>query len=94
MGEMVERVAKAIHAVVQTYNPPIQGYGGPGWGAYVKEAEAAIAAMREPSVEMVGDAGARVLNQYVNADPADSYHGTATWAWECWQAMIDEALKP
>lgn len=54
---------------------------------------AVIEAMREPTAEMFGGGGAEVLNRYINADPADSYCGTATWADECWRAMIDVALS-
>lgn len=87
-SEMVERVARAIALdECQSWDELDFIHAA----MYVSFARAAISAMREPTVEMIGVAGAEVLNRYVGADPGDSYHGTATWAAECWEAMIDAA---
>ncbi len=61
MSEMVERVARAI-CTADGCDPDAIGYGMgvlmpdgtkyPLWCAHVKRAEAAIAAMREPTIEM------------------------------------------
>lgn len=58
---MVEKVARAIHAVVQTYTPPAVGYSGPGWRSYEREARAAIAAMRVEAMLDVVSAACRVV---------------------------------
>ena len=55
-------------------------------------ARAALEATKNPSAEMFGGAGAEVLNRYVGKDPADYPYGTAQWADECFNAMIQAAL--
>jgi hypothetical protein len=68
MTEMVERVAKAIHDL---------GYGLTE-NLELTIANAAIAAMREPTAAMIKAAGNGELDSWIKED---------------WQDMIDEALK-
>ena len=89
---IVEAIARAI---CEAHLPP--GTCDMGCESCKKEARAALTAaldhMREPSAEMIGGAGARALNKYVGADPADSYYGTSVWADECWKAMLSQLRK-
>ncbi len=79
MNEMVERVARALW---------MERYNGPPWEdeesdmreIYYGRASAAIAAMREPTEEMMTAGGERL--------------GTTNYyAGQCWKAMADAALK-
>ena len=84
MSEMVERVAKAI------YEAGPDGYvwesAAPYWlNEYRDLARAAIAAMREPSVEME-KAGARGISACFTPEPDDPP------ALAAWRAMVDAAL--
>jgi hypothetical protein len=85
MSEMVERVAKAL-SIVDGNHPDACSNDEeeiPAWKLYVKDARAAIEAMREPTEAM--------LNEAVGA--LDSHNVGSHEANIVWQAMIDEALK-
>ncbi len=77
MSEMIERVAKAIYDRTLE-DDQLADYGLPMADA-ITCAKAAIEAMREPTQDML-NAGKAIMTDY-----DDSL--------ECWQAMIDEALK-
>ena len=89
MSEMVERVARAI-CVKNCEDPDEASYGflGTGdpksfaWRGYIPHAIAALAALREPTEEMVRAAYDQTMN------------GIGSMPRAYWQAMIDEALKP
>lgn len=77
MSEMVERVARAISAKHDWKEWEQTHDESPPWSPYIDDARAAIAAMRNPTEEMV----IAVAQQYGPALEAD------------YQAMIDGALK-
>jgi len=93
MSELVERVARAL--CTESGMPPdyIHYEGGliapdqpfvpkdpkPNWTRFVKEARAALSAMREPTDAML-DAGWKGFGEGEECEPV-------------WQAMIDAALK-
>lgn len=87
MSEMVERVARAL-CVADGCDPdhesadPIDT-GIKLWTRYVRDASAAIEAIREPTKAMIQAAYDSSLDDDERFD-----------AHEIWQAMIDEALKP
>ena len=93
---MVERVAKAI-CQADGGSPEEVVHVRPGvtyrlWAEYEQKARAAIAAMREPTGEMV-DAGAAsygVPTPAIGSLPLSVIDGQPTKAW---RAMIDEALR-
>lgn len=108
--DMVERVARAIWDErcrhwgkyrKDLHEPDSEGYD---WGdlglskrkELLREARAAIAAMREPTEEM-GSAGLRKWTKPGNAhemDDADFAAGNpCRWMKPVWRAMIDAALK-
>jgi hypothetical protein len=72
MSEMVERVAKAM---------ALADGGNAYWKPYMREARAAIEAMREPTDNMKFVAS----NTSLGFSPGDVADG--------WRLMIDEALK-
>lgn len=78
MSEMAERVANAIRAKHQEYDPTPHDY------QYM--AEAAIAAMREPTDDMMVAAETAVPTLASFADKQDSR------SYRAWQAMVDAAL--
>ena len=81
MSEMVERVARAIHDAMDITD---------SLDATAAEtyARAAIEAMREPTEDMLVDAGVMEgFNGYVDEGDEDRPHI------EWWQAMIDKALE-
>lgn len=81
MSEMVERVAKAILNDNDLWND----MGAPGQNALVEEARRAIAAMREPTPEMLGAAAVILIKEF------PEWHKAPVRA--IFQAMIDEMLK-
>ena len=78
MNEMIERVARAM-AEADVHNT--------AWKLYVREARAAIEAMREPTEEMFVAAYAVNGGKWTD----DEYEPPPKI---CWSAMIDAALKP
>lgn len=84
--EMVERVSRAIEAT-----GPRESVASvePSWMAFLPQARAAIAAMREPTGNMGSAAGRKFCdleNHYGGQFPS---FGVI----DCYRAMIDEALK-
>lgn len=78
MSEVVERVARAIcRAGICGPKDHLDEQEDRNWRKFELEARAAIAAMREPTLKMEL---AAPVNEYAEAR-------------ECWQAMIDAALK-
>jgi hypothetical protein len=77
MSELVERVAKAI-----------ADCNGHDWEHYCDEASATIAAMREPTPEML-NAGTAIIAEYFGER---SYSTGVNTAREVWYDMIDAAL--
>ena len=76
MSEMVERVARAI-CLTQTQDER-------GWLAFLTEAQAAIAAMREPTAEMQVFGVEALIG---HREPVEECSAPV------WRAMIDEALR-
>ena len=90
MGEMIERVAREICVtsghVPDALDPRTFGADNslrPQWMNFVEQARAAIAAMREPTYEMVKSGVMRRLGIGSAAELVEAE----------WQAMIDEALS-
>lgn len=95
MSEMVERVARAVHATARaSQNVPEPPMSDEMWRIYWGSlagarghlgnlARAAIAAMREPTLRLCG------------AVPADLFEGDGpdTRCAKVWRAMIDKALE-
>lgn len=83
MSSMIERVAEAIY----------EADVGKGWHLhsefYLKAARAAIEALREPTEEMAVTGGSAC--KYVDDDGENGVNRAN--AYECYKAMIDEALK-
>jgi hypothetical protein len=81
MTDMIERVAKAIDADRRGWAlvPPEGATDENRWKTYTPIARAAIAAMREPSGEML--------------TAADLRDGICTSYDELWKTMIDAALE-
>lgn len=79
MGEMVERVARALTIPSGAYPYERIAQDNEALGALFDMARAAIAAMREPTVEML-------LSQ---VPPRKEFTGIG----DAWRGMIDEALK-
>lgn len=108
MSEMVERVAKVLYArkCAEIAADPTAAYRGPfspfeellkAKDAYLDDARAAIAAMREPTDEM-WDAGAENLygvsrEKAIEYAKEDKFESDGHKAEEIWQALIDAALK-
>lgn len=89
MSEMVERVARAL-SIADGNHPGACSNDEeeiPAWKLYVKDARAAIEAMREPTAAM-RHAASDVL-WYEGLDEGQGYPPPR----EAWQAMLDEALK-
>ena len=79
---MIERVARAICQMSGGWPDTLGGDGLRGWQHWIKEAEAAIKAMHEPTEGMVRAGNASGLKATVKTVSAD-----------VWQAMIDKALE-
>lgn len=91
MSEMVERVARAVCKANGT-DPDNDDFPPCDWRNYVPEANAAIAAMREPTGAMI-DAGANsygVPTPAIGSLPLSVLNGQPSKAWK---TMIDEALR-
>ena len=100
MNEMRERVAESIHT--KFVSQQVRPEDWPKWGELLAQghqgqsrvsdtrglADAAVAAMREPTDAMVKQ-GEMAAYEY-RADPAD---WTLKLTKDAWQAMIDAALK-
>lgn len=83
MNEVVERVAKAIHATARLKMASTwDGTSDGDKQAYRVMAHAAIKAISKPTIEM-GLAGFAQLSLETSPHAAE----------DCWQAMITEALK-
>lgn len=80
MTDMIEKVARALHQ---------DGVDNPDWKAWVPQARAAIAAMREPTDEMKS-AGDSMMPHF--ADTAGTFVTGYDVAGEVWTAMADAAL--
>lgn len=98
MNEMVERAARAMawEAIIESlelsgvmaFNPEwTEKQVDEDWPMYRRHARAAIAAMREPTEEMIDD-GDDEFPQFEEAMYRFEYLRKA------WQAMIDAALPP
>jgi hypothetical protein len=86
MMNMIEKVARKL--CEENYNKPDNKtqFGSYVWTLYIKDAKVAIEAMRKPSEEMLNSA----------RDWSVAKHGRGVGnvdATQCWQAMIDAALK-
>jgi hypothetical protein len=81
MSAMEERVARAIAVSLEVPSD--------SWRDHVDEARAAIAAMREPTADMLR-AGRYNLGHDEEGRPISLEDGEVD---EIWQTMIDEALK-
>lgn len=80
---MIEKVADAISISFRDEGY-IEGVSDPNeWNEFIKAAEAAIKAMREPTDEMIFDG---------LIDPG-AWGVDMLYIKEVWQAMIDNALK-
>jgi hypothetical protein len=98
-ASMVERVAAAMSAWMTPPTGPhcLENY--PGQAEHYraearKNARAAIAALRDPTREMLDGAVSHAIWRYLDADEPDFVEPSArVVAAECWQTMIDEALK-
>lgn len=92
MSEMVEKVTKAIFRVTFHESEPNEVVNAKWieWPEDValsrKQARAAIAAMWEPTAEMVAAAWASRQSEAEGTTPGSVFN-------HAWQAMIDEALK-
>lgn len=103
--EMIERVARSFcggldDKLIQHHRWGDNGLAEPDgdpvpmWTCHINSAIAAIAAMREPTREMIDDGNTVTINAGDIWEPSDgiSYSGPSC-ALECWQAMIDAALE-
>ncbi len=87
MSEMIERVAAALWVASGTYPDSAVGIRNMKpvvWPDFMKQARAAIEAMREPTAEMTG------CSDEVHWDYSCHVCGGLK---EGWQAMIDAALN-
>lgn len=94
--EMVEKVARAIchplYMKLHPLQPPevIDQYVEMNWSNHIKQARAAIAAMREPTEGMLDVGGEQVLPvEAVGRASPDRFGARAVFT-----AMIDAALSP
>lgn len=102
MGEMIERIAKAMYETRQriwkevhpdkddwfTFETDNDGYRG----QLRREAREFIAAMRDPTMEMV-EAGQETNNLLEEPDPPNAFKFLSRDEMtDAWQAMIDRAL--
>lgn len=81
MSDMVERVARAL-SIADGNHPDACSNDEeeqPMWTLYLKDARAAIEAMRQPTDEMIND-------EDLPYSPAETR--------QFWQALIDAALSP
>ena len=96
---MVERVARAIDPLC--FEPEVERVYGDLWALHSQhkareKALAALRAMREPTLTMLGDGETAIM--YCEDTTQDSY-GSYTWidhrraAVETWAAMIDAAIN-
>ena len=86
MSEMVERIAKAMFQHANPHLDPdfiLAGNTDPDWKIFEWHARVAIAAMREPTEDMIESGFIK---------PPQWDHDSAT-VLDVWQCMIDEALK-
>jgi len=86
--DMIERVAKAIMRADTEGNPRFdyEEWIGKGWRHYASQARAAIAAMREPTDEMVRQC-------MDTGHTRDDACGSCADAEAAWQAMAEAALQ-
>ncbi len=91
MSEMIERVARAL-SIADGMQPEAHSNDGdelPMWTLYVKDARAAIEAMREPTPEMMLSA-TRTEKRLDEGSVEVSYLVVAC---DIWPKMIDAALR-
>jgi hypothetical protein len=81
-GDMVERVARALCAEDGTNPDDLDSQGQIWWRCYIDDARAAIAAMREPTLDMEVAGTEQWLCEAAMEDRSKAN----------WQAMIDSAL--
>jgi hypothetical protein len=82
--DIIERAARAV-CIAHGHEPEGMKFsdGQPIWTAYIDDARAVLSALREPDEGMI-EAGWSCF---------PDYEPSAQDATDCWQAMIDQALK-
>lgn len=95
---MIEKVARALRddfklRISESAGEPFEatGVSVPADDVWARYARAAIAAMREPTGYMPHAGGMALANTGLSDSPIGGMSMRAPI--ECWQAMIDEALK-